>query len=106
MQITVQRAPADCQGPDIVSDLITDELTAREKGRQEIDANCSSRIIEQCQCPKKGFVETGTLVQVTEAEGRWRGISTYWSRTLTLDADNDRFTADMALFIERVRDHE
>lgn len=104
MQITVQRSPANKQGPDIVSDLLTDEITGREKGGQAVDHSCSSRTIEQCQCPKREFIETGLLAQVTEAEKQWRGKVTYWGRTLTLDGDNDRFVADMALHIERVRD--
>lgn len=106
MQITVERQPAHKQGSDIVSELLSDEITGREKGAQVIDRNCSSRMNEQCQCPKREFIETGSLAQVTEEENQWRGKTTYWTRTLTLDSENNRFTADMALHIERERDDE
>lgn len=101
MQITVTRAPANRQGPDIVDELLTDSRVGIARGGREVDYNCTSRTNESCQCPQHDFIETGTLVGVTEAAERWPGVVRYWSLTLTVDDTGERFTADTRLSIER-----
>ena len=101
MQITVQRAPADYQGPDIIDELLTTPLVGIARGRRHIDHDCSDRNLEACQCPAHDYIETGSLALVTEADGQWRGLVRYWSLTLTVDGDGRQFTADTRLTIER-----
>lgn len=99
MQITVQRAPADRQGPDVVDALLTSDLVGRARGAREVDYSSTDRIIEACQCPAHDYMRTGSMVQVTEAARRWRGVVRYWSLTISLDGDN--YTADTRLSVER-----
>lgn len=101
MRLTVVRGAGRRQGPDVIDAMLTDEQTALVRGRREIDYNCSPRVIEQCQCPLRSFVETGSLAKVTEAAGQWPGRVAYFARTLTLDESGAYFTADVALHIER-----
>jgi hypothetical protein len=103
MQITVTRGAGDKPGPDIIDPLLTSEPVAVARGRREIDYHSSSRIKEQAQCPKHGFMSTGSLVLITEAEKQWPGLIRYFSLTLTIDDSGERFTADTGLHIERVR---
>ena len=101
MSITVTRGAGDRQGGDVIDPLLTSDQVAIARGRREIDYSISSRINEQCQCPKHDFIATGSLAQVIETEKKWRGIVRYFSLTLTLDGDGSYFTADTGLHIER-----
>lgn len=101
MQITVQRQPADRQGPDIVDELLTSDQAGVARGRREIDAACSDRDQVACQCPAHSFMPTGSLVDVIETHQRWRGMIRYWSLTLTIDDSGQRFTADTRLTVEK-----
>lgn len=108
MHVTVQREPAPGhqpkQGPNVTSDLLTDPITAREKGAQMIDRNWSGRTKEQITGPYREFVETGLLAEVTEESEQWKGKTIYWSRTLTLEGEV--FTMDMTTHVERQRANE
>lgn len=103
MAVLVSRGRGDRQGPDIVDELLTTEAGQIERGRGEINYSCSPRTIEQAQIVKRGFVPTGSLVEVVEALGIWRGKSTYFSRTRSIDDSGERFTVDCNLNIERER---
>jgi hypothetical protein len=102
MQITVQRQPANRQGPDIVDELLASDPPGIARGRAFIDKNCSNRDLVACQCPAHAYMPTGSLVNVTETRRRWRGMIRYWSLTLTIDETGDSFTADTRLTIEKV----
>ncbi len=97
--ITVTRKPADNQGDDISEPLLTSEVAKIARGRGEIDYYCSNRQMVSCQCPQLHFIPTGTLVEVMEEYGAWRGLCRYWSLTLTLEGNV--FTADTRLSIEK-----
>ena len=103
ISVIVERAPADKQGPDISDPLITSALVAVERGRNEIDANCSSREIVQSAGPYKGFIRPGSMVEVADSEQQvWRGK--VQSCAIVITRDGDSFSADTNLTIERVAD--
>ena len=54
--ITVARAPADRQGPDISDPLLTTDLAARERGRVEIDRASTNRAVVSMSGPYRRFV--------------------------------------------------
>lgn len=101
MSVLVSRGLGDRQGPDVVDELLTSEVAQIARGRGEINHSSSQRIIEQAQIVKRGFVPTGSLVEVVEAGGIWRGKVKYFSRTRTLSGDS--YTVDCNLHIERER---
>jgi hypothetical protein len=101
MRITVQRPPADRQGPDIIDELLAADPAGVARGRQAIDADSSNRDLVACQCPAHSYMPTGSLASVIEAHQRWPGMIRYWSLTLTIDETGRRFTADTRLTIEK-----
>jgi hypothetical protein len=76
MHILVQRPPASRQGPDISDPLLTAEPVAVERGRNEIDKNCSSRQIVTLEVAPLAL-RINTLVEVQDVSGSsWRGLVT------------------------------
>jgi len=104
MEILVYRGNGDRQGPDIIEELLVDDVVAAARGRSEINASISSRVIEASSSPSRDFIETGSLAVVSEAEGSWPGMVTFWQETLSLDGSNNYFVADTGLRVERERD--
>ncbi len=103
ISVIVERAPGDKQGPDISDPLITSALVAVERGRNAIDANCSSRESVSSTGPHKGFVRPGSMVEVADSEQQvWRGMA--MSCAIVINRNGDSFTADTNLVIERVAD--
>lgn len=101
MRITVQRQPADRQGPDIVDEMLTSDQAGVARGRNFIDKNGSDRDLVACQCPAHAYMPTGSLIGVTESHARWPGMLRYWSLTLTVDDTGQRFTADTRISVEK-----
>ena len=99
ISIIVERAPADRTGADIVDPLLTSEPAALERGRNEIDAQCSDRVVVNASGPHRRWINPGTLVEYHGQRNIWRGILTRCAITITRDGDN--FTADRALEMER-----
>lgn len=97
--ITVQREPADKQGPDITDPLLTAENAALERGRNEIDHNSTARIIESITGPYRRFVAPGSLAKFHGRRGYWKGMVTRCAITLNRNAET--FTAECALEMER-----
>lgn len=103
ISVIVERAPGDKQGPDISDPLITSTLVAVERGRNEIDDNCSSRETVQSTGPFKGFIRPGSMAEVADSEQQvWRGI--VQSCAIVINRDGDSFSVDTNLTIERVAD--
>lgn len=101
ISVIVERQPADRQGPDISEPLITSEAVAVERGRNEIDASCSSREIVTGSGPLRGYLQPGKLIEIMDMEsGPWRGRITAFSLTLTRGETD--FSADMNLTVERI----
>lgn len=96
----MQRAPADRPGPDITDPLLTSETAALERGRTEIDANCSDRATVSVSGPHRRWVQAGALVEFHGRRSTWKGIVNRCALTITRDGDN--FTATRSLEIERV----
>ena len=99
ISVTVQRAPSDRPGPDITDPLLTAAHAAIERGRNEIDAQCSSRALVQTTGPHRLFVAPGTLVSWTGRRTSWRGLVRRCG--ITISRDGDQFTADRSLELER-----
>ena len=97
--ITVARAPADRQGPDISDPLLTTDLAARERGRVEIDRASTNRAVVSMSGPYRRFVAPGALVDVAGRRERWRGLVRRSS--ITISRSGDGFQADLALELER-----
>ena len=73
--VRVQRPPADRQGPDITDNLIVGAPGAIERGRVEIDRNCSSRVIDTRSIVPVDGLWPGMMVLVDDVElGLWRGM--------------------------------
>jgi hypothetical protein len=101
MQIIVQRAPGDKQGPDIVDPLLVSEPVAVARGSREIDHSSTSRSIEQGNCPLMPYLAPGSLVNVTEAGSIYRGKLTAYAVTIDISEDGRDFSATCAITIER-----
>lgn len=99
ISIIVERSPADRTGADIVDPLLTSEPAALERGRNEIDAQCSDRSIVTATGPHRRWIKPGTLVEYHGQRSTWRGNIIRCAITITRDGDN--FTADRALEMER-----
>ena len=99
ISVTVQRAPADKQGPDISDPLLTSDAAAVERGRNEIDAACSNRETFTCSGPHRRFVRPGTVVEYHGRRATWRGIVGRCAITIT--RDGKKFTAVRSLEVER-----
>lgn len=101
ISVIAQRAPGDKQGPDISEPLITSNVVAVERGRNEIDRNSTNREIVTGSGPLRGFIRPGSLVEVMDFEaGPWRGMVTGCALNLTR-GDGD-FSADINLTVERL----
>ncbi len=101
MKIIVSRDPADKQGPDIIDSLLTDEVVGRARGTREIDFNYSNRYLEQGNCPLLPYMPTGSLVNVTESSGSYRGKLSSYSIIIDIDVEGATYTASSAIAIER-----
>ena len=101
MKILVTRPPADNQGPDIVDALLTSDQAGISRGRREIDYNGSNRSQERGNCPLLPYMPTGSLINVTEAGGSYRGKLQSYSITIDIGDDGREFTASTAISIER-----
>lgn len=99
ISIIVERPPADRSGADIVDPLLTSEPVAMERGRNEIDGQCSDRVIVTATGPHRRWIHPGTLVEYHGQRKIWRGILVRCAITITRDGDN--FIADRALEMER-----
>ena len=100
ISVIVERLPADRQGRDISDQLVTSDLVAIERGRNEIDANCCSRELVTGTGPLQGYLRPGHLVEVADSEQQmWRGMIR--SCAITVSRDNNQFSADVNLEIER-----
>lgn len=101
MKMTVTRDPGDKQGPDINDPLLSDEIIGLARGTREIDYNCSNRYIEQGNCPMLPYMATGSLVNITETSGSYRGKLKSFSFIIDIDENGKTFTANSAITIER-----
>jgi len=100
ISVIVQRQPADKQGPDISESLITSELVARERGRNEVDYAYSNREIVTGTGPLKDILRPGSMIQVMDLEqGAWKGKLTNFS--LKLNRTDSGIDASYSVTIER-----
>jgi len=101
ISLIAERAPADKHGPDISDPLITAAQVAVERGRNEIDANCSNRELVTGAGPLAGFIRPGRVIEVADSEQQvWRGMVTGCS--ISISRSDGDFAADINVNIERV----
>lgn len=99
IEIIAQRPPANKQGDEIVAPLLTSEEAARERGRQEIDAQCTDRELVSITGPYRGWSNPGALVEFLGRRGSWQGVLRRVS--MSISRENDQFTADIRMEIEK-----
>lgn len=100
MQVTVQRQPANRQGPDIVDPLLVSEPVAVERGRNEIDANCTPRVQVVMETVPLAGVRINRVVEVQDmAAPAWRGLLT--GIAIRMSRDGEQVSASMSLTVER-----
>ena len=98
--ILVQRDPANRQGSDITDPLLTSELAAVERGRNEIDANCSSRVMVTMETLPISGARPNQMVEVQDiAAPAWRGLLT--GMTVRVSRDGEQVNSSMTLTVER-----
>lgn len=101
ISIIVERAPADNQGPDIVDTLIATEVQAVERGRIEIDRQCTNRMMISGSCPMRSYMEPGKLVQVSDLE-QGNYIAMLRSYAFDIRIDVNSFSAVTSVVLEKV----
>jgi len=100
IHVIVERDPGDKQGPDISDPLIVSVPGALERGRGEIDANCSPREIVSSNGPFKEYIPPGSMVEVADKEQLvWRGMVK--SCAIVINRNGAKYTADTNLTVER-----
>ncbi len=99
ISLTVQRAPGNKQGDDIVDPLLTSDAAAIERGRNAIDATCTDRATFSCSGPHRRWVRPGTVVEYHGHRSTWRGIIRRCA--ITISRDGNSFSAVRSLEIER-----
>ena len=80
METIVIRGDGSKEGPAIVDRLLTTNQARQERGRIEIDTNCSSRVIRDMNTLKPDWLTPGTFVEISDVEqgrvaGNLMGIS-------------------------------
>lgn len=97
--IIAQRSPGDRPGPDITDQLLTTEAVARERGRNEIDAQSSSRMLYTCTGPLEEYRMRGELVELVQRDRQpLRALARSW--TLTINRSETDIQVDQTLTLE------
>lgn len=84
MLVIAKREPGDKQGPDIVGNLLVNDLAGEERGRAEVNLNDSPRKIISANGPKNEVILPTKLVEVIRAGSNQRGISLMYSRSYNI----------------------
>lgn len=101
IQVTVQRAPANKPGNDIVSPFMTSENIAVARGTQEINRACSNRVSVTGALPIRAAIMPGAVIEITDLEtGKYRAMVKRFA--ITIDRREEALTATANLQVERV----
>ena len=77
METIVIRGDGSKEGPSVVDSLLTTTQARQERGRVEIDTNCSSRSIRDITLLTVDWIDPGTFVEIEDTErGRVPGMAT------------------------------
>jgi hypothetical protein len=101
MKIIVSRAPGNKQGQDITDALLTAEPAGIARGTREIDYHSSNRIQIRGNCPLLPYMPTGSLVNVSESAGSYRGKLQSYSLSVDISDNGREFSATTSISIER-----
>jgi len=101
MRITVSRLPGDKQGPDIVDSLLTSDPPAVARGAREIDYHSTNRSTERGNCVLLPYMPIGSLMNVTEVDGQYRGKLASYALVIDISEDGRDFTASTSISVER-----
>jgi len=105
ISLLVERGAGDKRGEDITDELITSDIVAQERGRNEIEYNYSDREEVTTTGPFSGFLRPGKLAEVADSEGViFRGMIK--SCAIEFSFSGGEFAADTSLEIERVKNAE
>lgn len=100
ISIIVERSPGDNQGPDIVDSLIASDVQAIERGRIEVDRQCTNRMIVSGSCPMRSYMEPGKLIQVSDLEqGNYVAMLRSYSFDIRIGAGD--FSATTSVVLEK-----
>lgn len=77
------RGAGDKPGADITSEVLTNLQAQRERGRQEINANDSDRVMETLTLINTAFVTPGSTAQIQSRGLKRNGRVTSFSLQLT-----------------------
>lgn len=96
--VVVERGDGDKPGPEIVDELLGSTALLVERGRNEIDAQCSNRRIVNITGPYRKWLDTGRIVEFHGRRGCYRGMVI--RSALVIKRDGNTFQADMAVDLE------
>lgn len=75
METIVIRGDGDKEGPAIIDSLLTTTQARQERGRVDIDYNCSSRTSREIRSFDLSWIPPGSFVEIEDVEkGRVPGI--------------------------------
>ena len=101
MEIRVSRAPGDRIGDDIVDPLLTNNAVALERGRHELNEQVST-IEHEFTGPLTDFINTGSIVEVSDGKRTFRGKVTYFNQTLSISPDGRVYSPKSTIRVVRM----
>lgn len=90
IRVSVSRGLADKEAPEIINELMTQEIAALQNGRNFLDENGFSKANFDLQLPFRDVPLAGKTALVSDAEigTTFKGKITGW--TITVDAMDDK----------------
>lgn len=88
MSIVVQRQPADKAGPDIVSSVLTDDVSKIEAGRQDINFHGTDKMDKAANVFDNTFIRPGRMIGVTVSAVRTVGVVKGFSYNRTATSES------------------
>jgi hypothetical protein len=86
-------------GDDISDPLLTENSVALERGRVEIDASYTNRIIASLNIAQRQYVQMGTVIGINEGGLVKNGMLK--SLNISLVKENDSFSTATQIVVER-----
>jgi len=104
MRVTVQRLPADRQGPDISDPLLTTIEAMTQRGRGEVNENAKSKMnVSGAMASSTDDIEPCSVIRVTDLEkGQYSAVVDSFSQVF--DVKGKSFTASTSITFERDQD--
>jgi hypothetical protein len=101
MQIRVSRGAGDRIGDDIVDPLLTDNSVGLARGTHELNEQIS--VIEhEFTGPLADYINTGSIVEVSDGKRTFRGKVTYFNQTLSISPDGRTYDPKTTIRVVRM----